>query len=159
MGDPEQGVVQKGVPSDLLPYLTSDEELVQTERTKKWRIYLTNKRFILKKGGIFRKELVEAAYRHISSIEYKKHRSIKLIVLGIICIALGFVLTYLFSFWHVVFWLSWLSIILAIVGVVIIVAGFLRPAKFRIHVVGRNPISLSGDLDEILKIIREYREK
>ena len=146
----------KGVPSDLLPYLASDEKLVQTERTKEWKIYFTNKRFILKKGGLLKKEMVEASYQHISSIEYRKVVPINWIIAGIICIASSFAMTYIFSSFQN-FWFNIPQIFLAIAGIVIIVAAFLRPAKFIIHIVGRNPITLSGDLEEIFKTAREQQ--
>jgi len=35
---------------------------------------------------------------------------------------------------------------------------FIRPS-FKIHVVGRNPLTITGELEEIIRIVREYREK
>ena len=156
MGESEQDIVSQKVPTDILSYLASDEKLVQTERIKDWKIYLTNKRIILKKGGIFRKELIEASYRHISSIEYKKHRPIKWIIIGIVCIASAFFVTYQLNRLPPI--TVWIPVILAIAGFALIIAAFLRPAKFRIHIIGRKPIILSGNLEAILKIVREYRE-
>ena len=55
--------------------MTKDEKVIKTGMSREWEIYITNKRVIFRKGGIFGKEIVEASYRHISSIEYKKQRA------------------------------------------------------------------------------------
>ncbi len=44
---------QERCPSDVLSYLTTDENLLQTEKSDDWEIYVTDKRVIFKKGGIF----------------------------------------------------------------------------------------------------------
>ena len=46
-------VNKKDAPSDVLSYLTTDENLLQTEKSDDWEIYVTDKRVIFKKGGIF----------------------------------------------------------------------------------------------------------
>lgn len=151
MGEPK-----RSVPSDLLPILAQDEKLIQTENAEKWRIYLTDKRMILKRGGIFKQELIEAAYNHISSIEYKKVIPLKQIIVGVVLIIIGFILAYLSNFINLIFWISWLpTLILAIVGIILIVTAFLTHPKYIIHIVGRNPITLTGNLENTLKTIRE----
>ena len=152
--------IKKDAPSDVLSYLTNDENLLQTERSDEWEIYVTDKRVIFKKGGIFGKELVEASYRHISSIEYKKGSPLSLIITGIVVIALGLFQYYL---WQGIEFIGTVSLALLIVftllGVISIVASFFIKPKFKIHVVGREPLTLSGKLEGIIKIIRQYREK
>jgi len=139
------------VPLDVASYLTPDENVLKTGRSGEWDVYVTNKRIILRKGVMLGKEIVEASYRHISSIEYKKESPLGYIIAGIILIALAFFLGIKIH--------SWLYIV-GLIGVIIIIASFLIKPVFKIHIVGRKPITLSGRLEEeLIKIIREYREK
>jgi len=71
-------------PSDVLSYLTSDEKLLKSEKIpfQSKEIYVTDKRIIIKEG----KGIVEASYRHISSIEYKKEGNVRVLIMGIISI-------------------------------------------------------------------------
>lgn len=89
-------------PPDIASYLTSDEEIMKIGKSREWEIYVTNKRVFLKKGGMFKKEIVEASYRHMSSIEYVKEMSWGNIITGIVLIIFGvivhFVLKDFFSF-------------------------------------------------------------
>lgn len=147
-------------PSDVLSYLTSDEKLIRTEKTDEWEIFVTDKRVMFKKGGIFGKELVEASYKHISSIELKKTSPLSLIVTGIALIIIGLIqYTFLNELQFVGTVSFWLLIVFIILGIVSIVASFFLKPQFKIHVVGREPLTVSGKLEEIIKIIRQYREK
>ena len=153
-------IIKKDAPSDVLSYLTNDENLLQTEKSDEWEVYVTDKRVIFKKGGILGKELVEASYRHISSIEYKKGSPLSLIITGIVVIALGL---FQYYFWQGIEFIGTVSLALLIgltlLGVISIVASFFIKPKFKIHVVGREPLTISGKLEGIIKIIRQYREK
>ena len=157
--------IKKYAPSDVLSYLTADENLLETEKSDEWEIYVTDKRVIFKKGGIFGKELVEASYRHISSIKYKKGSPLSLIITGIVIIALGLIQ---YNFLHGInvmgtnvigtMSLAFL-IIFTLLGVISIVVSFFIKPTFKIHVVGREPLTISGKFEGIIKIIRQYREK
>jgi len=164
------------IPSDIASYLTPDEKVLMIRKAK-WEIYATNKRLILKKGGLFGKEIIEASYRHISSIEYGRRISLRWIVAGI-CVAvfgtLGLLITLNFMFGNIVGWLTWygsdfrdqlqnlfsLPIICGAILILIGVALSLRPPVFTIHIVGRKPIILKGKkLEELIKVVRQYREE
>jgi len=151
----------ENAPSEILPFLTSDEKLLKTEKSNDWGIYLTNKRVLLKRGGMFSgKELVEASYRHISSIEYKKKNPLPSIIAGVVCIILAFVINYMFSQTRILSLVSiGVSAILIIVGLAVIILAFLKKPTFKIHIVGRKPITLSSKIEEIIRIVREHQEK
>lgn len=159
------------VPSDIESYLTPDEKMVKIGKSRKWEIYITDKRVIFRKGGILGKEIVEASYRHISSIEYKKQSPLVYIILGIT----SFVSAVFFVYWFSTiakspsYYLSGptifvlgeiLGLLFVLIGTIIIVSGLLKKPNFIIHIVGRNPLKISGKgLEDIIKIIRQYREK
>ena len=162
------------VPSDIESYLTPDEKMVKIGKSRKWEIFITDKRVIFRKGGMFGKEIVEASYRHISSIEYKKHTPWEDIIAGIVAIVLAFFVDDIGSLIISLFLarsrveslnlgLVWLvfTIFFLTVGIASSVYGVLRSgARYLIHVVGRKPIPLYGKgLEDIIKIIRQYREK
>jgi len=125
---------------------------------------------------MFGKEIVEASYRHISSIEHKKKSPWGYIIAGLFCIVFGLVLvlyylprinTLLYStfFYYrtfnlVNFIVAVLGFLLVIIGIIAIVYSLFLTPEFKIHVVGRNPLKISGkELEDIIKIIRQYREK
>jgi len=161
------------IPSDIESYLTPDEKMMKIGKSREWEIYVTNKRVIFKKGGIFGKEIVEASYRHISSIEYKKQSPLGNIVAGLVLIVFGFVSGYyalleakkyspiLYEELNTLYAiLAFLGFILAFFGIILIVAILFLSPNFKIHIVGRKPLTISGkELEEIIKIIRQYREK
>jgi len=155
-----KSIINKNVPSDVSSYLTADEDILKTEKSEEWEIYVTNKRVLFKKGGIFGKELVEASYRHISSIEYKKASPLSFIIAGICLVLFGFIqYTFLSKnrfFEPISFWIQ---IVFILLGIVAIVASLFIKPTFKIHVVGREPLTVSGKLEEIIKIIRQYKEK
>jgi hypothetical protein len=123
---------------------------------------------------MFGEEIVEASYRHISSVEYKKHTLWVDIIAGIVAIVFAFLVDDIFSLVFSLFLsprrfesfdLGLLGLVFAtffiIVGIASLVYGVLKSgARYTIHVVGRPPIPLSGKgLEDIIKIIRQYREK
>ena len=159
------------IPSDIESYLTPDEKMVKIGKSRKWEIYITDKRVIFRKGGMLGKEIVEASYRHISSIEYKKQSPLVYIILGIT----SFVSAVFFVYWfstianspsrilpsQTIFVLGEiLGLFLVLLGIISIVSGLLKKPNFIIHIVGRNPLKISGkELEDLIKIIRQYREK
>jgi hypothetical protein len=159
------------IPSDIASYLTPEEKVVIVENAEK-EVYVTNKRVILKKKGIFgEKKIVDASFRHISSIEYEKEISLRDIAAGIGLITLGLLVYYfrpmITQGWY---WegdvlsnvLYIISIGLGIGGVILIAMGVLLslgPPVFTLHIVGREPIELRGRRFEVLfKAVRQYRE-
>lgn len=84
------------IPSDIKSYLTLDEKMMKIEKSREWEIYVTDKRVLFRKGGILGKKIVEASYRHISSIEYKKESPWGYIITGLAIIVLAFVLNEVF---------------------------------------------------------------
>ncbi len=153
-------------------------------RKDRVEIYATNKRLILKKGGMFGTGIIEASYRHISSIEYGRGQiSSSWIVAGIlitafgVCIAvfgpfLGLLIT-TFVFGNPSGWYTWYGsvtsqfqifwILPMICGAILIVIGVALSAQapvYKIHVVGRKPIRLRGKrLEGLIKVIRQYQEE
>jgi len=169
------------LPSDIASYLTPDEKVLKVVKDVKWgsksqifgleygaeskgEIYITNRRVIFKKGGGFLegKQIVEASYRHVSSIEFVKESRWGYITAGICVIVFA-----IFLWWF----LSWLSSLieleLGLLGLLPLIIGLLGlvlffitpPNRFRIHVVGRAPLEIEGDVEDAIKIIREFKEK
>jgi hypothetical protein len=151
------------VPSDIESYLTQNEEIVRTEKSEGWEIYVTNKRIILRKHGIFAKKVIEASYRYISSIEYSKSIPIIRIVAGIVAIIMSLVwqripqlepLNKLFatSSWFI-------PLVIFVLGLVLILDALLVRPSYMIHIVGREPIVVSAKLEGIIRTIRQYQER
>lgn len=154
----------KNAPSDIQSFLTFDEKLLKTDNNNNWEIYLTNKRILLKRSDMFgSKEIVEASHRHISSIEYTKVNPFLSIIAGIICIIVAIGLNYILDQPIFNLGIPFLGIgvaaILVIIGVAVIILAFLKKPTFKLHIVGRNPITLSSKLEEIFRIVREHQEK
>ena len=158
---PFKQVSAKRVPTNIESYLTSNEKLLETSKSREWEIFVTDKRVLFHKNNIFgNKELIEASYKHISSIEYKKENPLLLIILGIFCFIIGYLFYYFVPIVNpdasIVGTISLIFYI--ILGIVAIVSAFFQQPKFKIHVVGREPLTLTGNLEPIIKIIRQYKE-
>ena len=162
-----KGRTQVTLPPDIESYLTKDEKVIKTGKSREWEIYITNKRLIFRKGGIFGKEIVEASYRHISSIEYKRQTPWGDIIGGVVLIILGFFVDDILGLFIPIPRYTRLNyellliVLFVILGIISIVYGLVKiHAKYTIHVVGRQPLTVSGrGMEEIIRIIREYREK
>ena len=148
------------IPSDIKSYLTSDETVLKTGKNGEWEIFITDRRVIFKKGGLG-KRIIEASYRHISSIEYEKPSRLDYIIIGVVLLISAFGIWYLFHGILREFPFFWLfDLIVLLLGSVGLAFFFVNPqGEFKIHVVGREPLTVSGKLEEIIKIIRQYREK
>jgi hypothetical protein len=159
------------IPVDIASYLIPDEKIIVVGNGEK-EVYVTNKRLILRKRGIFgEKRIVDASYRYISSIEYEKEISLRDIVGGISLIILGLLLNYfrplITQGW---FWegdvlsnvLYIISLGLGIGGVILILMGVflsIGPPVFTLYIVGREPIELRGrKLEDLFRIVRQYWE-
>jgi hypothetical protein len=147
-------LVSLPVPSDIKSYLAKNERIVKTEKSAEWEIYVTKKRAIFKKQGILGKEIVEASYHHISSIEYKKKSRIAYIILGIV------VLTVL-SLEGILVQDQFISLLFFLMGLLFVISivllAYLEKPKYTIHILGRKPIEVSAKLEGIIKTIREYQ--
>jgi ribosomal protein L40E len=157
------------LPLDIASYLTRDEKVIKLAKNVKWRsgkgtesigeIYVTNRRVIFKKGGGFLegKQIVEASYHHISSVELTEESRYGYIVAGIVCLIFAY-----FAWWigdildFPNLWI-FMPLIVAVLGIALF---FVTPPKrFIIYVVGREPLRVSSELEDVIKIIREYIEK
>ena len=155
------------IPADIQSYLTTDEKVLKKSKSSNWEIFVTDKRALFKKGNFFGKEIVEASYKHISSIEFKKDNPLKLLITGIFLVIASFVQFYyilsnpIFGTPNSVFLLVSIVflIILFLLGIVAIASSFFVMPKFKIYVIGRDPLTLEGKLEPIIKIIRQYKEK
>lgn len=169
------------LPPDIVSYLTKDEQVLKIAEDVQWgtktetlgfkelklgkgEIYVTNQRVIFKKGGGFleRKEIVEVSYRHISSMEMTQESRLGYVTGGIILLVSAF-----FIWWFVSDIIKMHGILQSLTGLLCLILGVIgialffvtTPKHFTIHIVGRKPMVISGELEEIIKIIREYREK
>ena len=113
----------------------------------KGEIYITNKRVIFRRGGGFLedKQIMEASYRHISSIEFSRYSRSGYILLGIIVLG-----TALFFWWlrNVLRMPPIVDIVWLLLGGLSILLFFVTPSNFfKIHIVGREPLVISGELE------------
>jgi len=138
----------KNIPKDIEKYLIKDEVIEKHFKLRDCAAYASNKRLFVKKGNNIR----EFDYNHISSIEFDKHRSIGPIIGGIILLVIALIV------WQ---WIVAIGAILLIVGLILIVAGFVPTNQVEMTVVGLAiPLKLKGDmveLDLLLKIVRDKR--
>ena len=152
------------IPADIQSYLTTDEKVLKKSKSSNWEIFVTDKRVLFKKGNFFGKEIVEASYKHISSIEFKKDNPLKLLIIGIFLLVANFVQLFYFSnnfqnISNLAILSTALLIILFLMGIVAIASSFFVTPQFKIYVIGRKPLTLEGKLEPIIKIIRQYKEK
>jgi len=162
------------VPSDIESYLTPEEKMIKIGSSRKWEIYLTDKRVIFRKAGILGKEIIDASYRHISSIEYKKRIPWENIIGGAFLVVFAFfvddVLNLLLSpltspnvrgvSSDLSGVLQIITVLFLLLGIVSVAVGLLTiRGEHKIHIVGRSPLPISGkNLEDIIRIIRQYRE-
>lgn len=138
------------IPSEVTSYFTPDEIVLKQWRVKNLGIYATQYRIFLCKQGWLSKEVVEASYEHISSIELGKKRPLKRLASAVAAILLGVLLA--FSPFFLVF-----SIILWITGVALLAWFIIGVQAFTLHVVGRRAITIPKDLGEVVRFVREKR--
>jgi len=115
--------------------------------SSEWDVFATNNRIILRKG-VIGKQIVEASYAHISSIEYKSFWSARQITVGLILVFIGILFPLEFMIRAGLF----------IVGLILVLLS--HRSGIKLHVVGRpDPISLSADLEPMIKWIRQYKQQ
>lgn len=137
--------------------MTTDETIEHSGKIQDGDLYITNKRVILRRGLI----ITEASYRHISSIEYEKPGISGYLLAGICIVAVAIIL-YVFDTRLISMMLP-NNIFMAIIGfgILLIIVGFLIKSSpsYKLYIVGREPIILKGhNLEDIIKVIRQYRE-
>ena len=144
------------VPNEVLSVLTPEELVLRSWNKNEWNIYATQYRIFLHRVGIFRSQLVEAAYSHISSVESRYSRDINLIVAAILL----FFMAGLFS-WigvYATFFLFWAA--LFVLGGIALLWYFLRGKHFYIlHIVGRPPLEISAEISDVMRFAREKRSQ
>jgi len=152
------------VPSEIASYFTPEETLLKNWSSKGWNIYATQFRVFLYKKGIFSKQVIEASYEHISSIEFQRKRPLGGLFCAITSFFGGFIFIYfdfeirgyLPPFYFPLF--LYLSLIFWIVGILSVVCFiFVAEEGFTFHIVGRSPITLPKELTEMVRFIREKR--
>ncbi|MCK4243812.1 hypothetical protein KAX03_03000, partial [Candidatus Bathyarchaeota archaeon] len=146
-------------------YLIANEKVLQSWKRGSWNIFATNYRIILKKKSFFSKEIVEASYNYISSIEEKISSDV---LGGIIFLIIGLTLLYLHLYPPIVFGLynamndPLVSTVFLSTGLLFIGIGslflFERKRIFKFHIVGRDPIILPGKLEPMIRWVREYKQ-
>lgn len=163
------------VPSDIESYLTPEEKMIKIGGSRKWEIYLTDKRVIFRKAGMFGKEIIDVSYRYISSIEYKKQIPWVGIIGGAFLVVFAFFVDDMLGLLlsplsvpgvrdvsHQIAVVSQIvTILFILLGIVSVAVGLLTTrGEYKIHIVGRPPLPISGEgLEDIIRIIRQYREK
>jgi len=146
------------IPSDIASYLAPDERVLEKWRGGEWDVFATNNRIILRKG-IIGKQIVEAFYAHISSVEYKSLWNVRQALVGLILIFAGLFLPEEFI------------IPIALVGLVsfliragsfivgLVLALLSHTSEIKLYVIGRpDPISLPTNLEPMIKWIRQYKQ-
>jgi len=145
------------IPSDVASYLAPDERVLEKWRGGGWDVFATNNRIILRKG-IVGKQIVEASYAHISSIEYKSLWNVGQALVGAILIFAGLFLP---EEYIIRMGLDGLVSFLIqagslIVGLVLVLLS--HTSGIKLYVIGREPISLPTNLEPMIKWIRQYRQ-
>jgi len=147
------------IPSDIASYLAPDERVLEKWRGGEWDVFATNNRIILRKG-IIGKQIVEASYAHISSIEYKSLWTLRQVLIGLILILAGPFLPeeFIIRMGLAPGLVSFLIRAgLFIVGLILVLLS--HRSGIKLHVVGRpDPISLPTNLEPMIKWIRQYKQ-
>jgi len=146
------------IPSDVASYLAPDERVLEKWRGGEWDVFATNNRIILRKG-IIGKQIVEASYAHISSIEYKSLWNVGQALIGAILIFVGLFLPE--EFMIRIGLVGLVSFLIRagslIVGLILVLLS--HRSGIKLHVVGRpDPISLPTNLEPMIKWIRQYKQ-
>ncbi len=151
-GSEQVSTFEGAVPSDVESYLTPEEKMIKIGRSRKWEIYLTEKRVIFRKAGFLGKEIIEASYRHISSIEYKKHTPWGDIIGGAFLVVFAFFVDDVFKLllspvsvdvargvsYEIALVSQIVTILCIVLGIVSLAVGLLRiRGGYTIHIVGR----------------------
>jgi len=150
------------VPSEIASYFTSEETLLKQWSSKDWDIYATQYRIFLYKSGILSKQVVEAAYEHISSIELTRKRPLSRFASAIILFVTGFLLILLDPTQYYYYYTGppiyqYMAVVLFLVGVGFLAWFIIGIQGFTLHIVGRKPIVIPKELTEMVRFIREKR--
>ena len=145
-------------PSDVASYLAPEEKVLEKWRGGEWDVFATNNRIILRKG-IIGKQIVEASYAHISSIEYKSLWNVGQALIGAVLIFAGLLLPEEFIV-RIGLVLGPVSFLIRagsfIAGLVLVLLS--HKSGIKLYVIGRpDAISLPTNLEPMIKWIRQYK--
>jgi len=159
------------IPSDIESYLTPNELIVKIGRSRKWEIYLTDKRAIFKPAheGGDGTEIVATSYHRISSVEYKKKNPSRYIAFGTVFVGFAIVLPILlneifpFIFTHyptvATIFSILITISIALIGIILVGVSLFAKPNLTVHVQGKKLLTVSGELEEIVETIHNYRKR
>jgi len=139
--------------------LIDGEKVIKEWSSDDWtRILATNYRLFLIKDGLLDKQSIEAPYSEISSLEFSKRRPLERLIASLICGILYIVgsnfrryTTYYFGSYDIVDTFGTILIILFIGFLVWFILGI---NSLTIHIVGRKPVHVSRDLEELYYFAR-----
>ena len=144
-------------------FLMDDEEVVKEWTSKDWdAIYASQYRLFFLKKGVLNKKFIEVSYNHISSLEFSKIRPRERLIASIICLSLSFITYYLTSarfFFRVMNDFFYASLFLLIIALGLFIWFIIGVDKFLLHINGRKSITVSRELNELFKFIREIVDK
>jgi hypothetical protein len=149
--------------SELDKYLIHEETVIKHWTFKGWKIYATSIRLILSKQGRFSRQIIDAPYRFISSVELGRQRPLERMVGTIIFLIAGFVLMYLGYLLPDPYIVSPqlrlplenLCYLFWFIGIVCIVWFLIGVQQITLHVMGRKPIAIPRELTDVVNLIRD----
>jgi hypothetical protein len=159
------------LPFDIESYLTPDELIVKIGRSRKWEIYVTDKRVIFKPAheGRDGTEIVATSHHRISSVEYKKKDPSRYIAVGVVFVGFAIVLPILlneifpFVFTHYPTEATIFSILItmstALIGIILVGVSLFAKPNLTVHVRGKKLLTVSGELEEIVEAIDKNRKR
>lgn len=132
------------IPKDITGYLTSGEKIEKVFKLKNCQVFASNKRLYRKEG----RNVKDAAYEHISSLDFRPKRHFWLIAVGIFLMFLAFRSGFVLFFF--------IAIILIVLGI------FLKSERLYATLIGESEkLDFKGsrsNLDSLFKIVRERKE-
>lgn len=153
------------IPSEIASYLIPNETILKEWSTRDWNIYATQQRIFLIKRGFLSKQVVEASYAHISSIKFMSERRFGRLVVAILLFILSFV-SFRLDLLIPPELISEVTLNIGIIlgGSFILLGGGLLiwfvigvDEFFTLYVVGREPITVSKELSDMIRFVREKR--
>lgn len=149
------------IPRDVKSILESKEEVLKTWKSGilppiaffgGWGVYATNRRLILKKGGLIHRKVIDLSYTKIGSIEQIKERQN---LPAYVFIALGV----FYSFFRLI---TASPVLLFLPGTFMLIGLFLLILKvpaFKLNIAGEKPIILPQQLEPAIKWLKKKVKK
>jgi len=149
------------VPSEIASFFTPGEILLKRWSVKGWNIYATQYRIFLCKNSVFSKQVIEAAYNYISSVELSRKRPLSRLISAILLFVTGYFLMMIDPtprYYYTGPSIShYMAMILFLIGIAFLVWFIIGVQGFTLHIVGRKPIITPKELTEMVRFIREKR--